>query len=156
MRMWISGFTLKFQPDTDEEEKALDIVLGKNPGVVLPVGDNRDKQLGRGAKVLGMMGGHETERWIHIDAHKAVLQAFPQNPDYQKEKRNMPWPEDYPYEMRQVYAALSNVPAMTCIMCPYFIPMIGGGVNAHGQPGTCCCCRKEAHRHKMTGRPFCF
>ncbi|MFZ2226727.1 MAG: hypothetical protein WA064_05445 [Candidatus Moraniibacteriota bacterium] len=156
MRMWISGFTLKFQPDTDEEEKALDIVLGENTGVALPIGDSRGKKLGEGAKVMGMMGGHETERWIHIDAHKAVLQAFPQNPDFRQNKRTMRWTDDTPYEQRQVYAAISNVPETTCIMCTYFMPTIGGGVNTYGQPGACCCCRAEAHYHKMTGRPFCF
>ena len=65
------------------------------------------------------------------------------------------WTSNTPYEKRQIYAADADVPIETCMECPYFKPVNGGGLNIHGQPGVCCYCRHESKMYNMTGKANC-
>jgi hypothetical protein len=69
MRIWISENsgkkTVNFQSDNPEEVKMLDKAIGfKNK--VKPIGDERDKKIGKRTKRAGELGGHESQRWIII------------------------------------------------------------------------------------------
>ena len=56
-----------------------------------------------------------------------------------------------PYEERQVYAAMYNVPVEVCLECPYLKKRDDFGRKL----GTCCYCRNEAKEFGMKGVSNC-
>jgi hypothetical protein len=71
MRIWVEKRNKKifvnFQPDSKEEERALDKLLGMDKGLTpRQLSGERDRTVRQGALQTAVLGGHESQRWIDI------------------------------------------------------------------------------------------